>query len=206
MVRMISDSIGHDGNSFFCRRCFKAGYRLLAAVKGHLAMCPGTAIQKGALPASCSQLPTGQGVGLGDLGQPAAAASRSWVGGALFQGSGELASYQQEHQQLGQLQPASNYQQLAAIQQEQETQRQRINRLMNEYSHMVYATNAPSGGIDKKWILVGAFVLVLLFLSTARNCPPCESGMGRSSRSSNLKDRVIGKASDKAIDYIFRGL
>lgn len=47
--KVISDSIGWDGKGFYCRLCGKANYDKMAQVRGHLAMCPGKAIQKGAV-------------------------------------------------------------------------------------------------------------------------------------------------------------
>jgi len=53
--KIISDNIAWDGTSFCCRRCGKSGYAKMAQVRGHLAMCRGKSIQKGAVPKQDSQ-------------------------------------------------------------------------------------------------------------------------------------------------------
>ena len=47
--KVISDNIAWDGSHFTCRRCGKSGYKTMPAVKGHLSMCRGRAMQKGAI-------------------------------------------------------------------------------------------------------------------------------------------------------------
>ncbi|MDQ1252734.1 MAG: hypothetical protein QG646_1866 [Euryarchaeota archaeon] len=54
-ITKISENIGWDGTHFSCRRCGKSGYDRMAQVRGHLAMCRGKAIQKGAIPKQDSQ-------------------------------------------------------------------------------------------------------------------------------------------------------
>lgn len=39
-MQIISDNIGWDKGSFFCRHCGRKGYKKMAQVKGHLALCP----------------------------------------------------------------------------------------------------------------------------------------------------------------------
>jgi len=39
-VKILNDYAGHDGNSYFCRRCGKAGFSSIMQVRGHLSACP----------------------------------------------------------------------------------------------------------------------------------------------------------------------
>lgn len=43
----VSDNIGFDGETYYCRRCGKDGYARATQVRGHLALCPGTLARKG---------------------------------------------------------------------------------------------------------------------------------------------------------------
>lgn len=38
-VQLIDDYVGHDGQSYFCRGCGRAGFNSVASVRGHLAHC-----------------------------------------------------------------------------------------------------------------------------------------------------------------------
>ena len=38
-VTKICENVGHDGESFFCMRCGKAGYSTKAQAIGHLVIC-----------------------------------------------------------------------------------------------------------------------------------------------------------------------
>jgi hypothetical protein len=40
-VELIDDYVGHDGQSYFCRGCGRAGFKSVASVRGHLAHCDG---------------------------------------------------------------------------------------------------------------------------------------------------------------------
>ena len=178
-VKRISDNIAWDGKSYFCLHCARSGYKSLAAVKGHLAMCPGKAMQKGAIPEP--QPP----------GQPAAA-SPSLAGYPNFRPSMAMASHQLQQQQ------SHDYRQLEA----------RITQMENEYNHMLQIRNAPTGGNwmqdNLAWVVIGAIVLIAMFLyGGGQRCPSPVSGSPSNSGSSpdfsKLGEKLVGKAADRAI-------
>jgi len=181
----VSDSIGFDGRSYYCRRCGRAGYRKATQVRGHLAMCPGTMMRKGVSPTtSYNWLPSGNGAGLQNLGanylQPVTGASGGDLGGS-------------------QLQPLEvvvgpSYEQLD----------RRISAMENEYQHLLQQRNQPAESWFNKnmaLILLGGIILIALFSSMTQSCQ-CPTGESRTRRGpdmAKLSERVINKAADVAI-------
>jgi hypothetical protein len=202
-ARMISDNIGWDGNGFFCRRCGKAGYGKMAQVKGHLAMCPGTAISKGAIP-------RGQ--------PPGQLAATSWqpVGSASNAGLTGRASYQQQQQ----LQPANNQ---PAYPNQPASQlgypaytdlNSRVSRLENEYQHALVERNAPGQifGLDKNALMLILVVGLLIFWAVEQRgsqCPTVLEGKPKASKPmGKLSEKVMTKFTDRmatrAADSLFK--
>lgn len=190
----VSDSIGFDGYSYFCRRCGKAGYSRATQVRGHLGMCPGTLIRKGVSPTtSCNQLPTGRGAvlqqPLANQLQPVREASYGGLSGSQLL---------QQPVVVDQVAGGYNYQ-----------LDRRVSRLENEYLHSLQQVNAPNLSIGG-WIqqniglvILGVFVLIAAF--SGRSCPPCQNGANRSSGPdmNKLTERILNKATDTAITKSF---
>jgi hypothetical protein len=196
----VSENIGFDGYSYYCRRCGKAGYAKATQVRGHLSLCPGTLVRKGASPTStCNHLPTGNGAGLQNLG----ANYLQVVRGAVDGGSDG-----------GQLQPlvpvvgpANNQLQVDQYQQLD----RRITGLENEYQHMLVERNQPvtnpaagvSGWIQSNlaWVVVLGILVFAVVSMTRNGCQ--QSSEPASNRKgpdfSKLGERVLNKAADVAI-------
>lgn len=208
-ARMISESIGwEDGKGFFCRRCGKAGYARMAQVKGHLAMCPGTAIRKGAIPRS--QPPV-------QLAGQLAATSWQPVGSPSNAGLTGQASYQQQQQ----LEPVDNQpaypNQLASqlgypVYQDLNS---RVSRLENEYQHSLIQRNSPGGifGLDKNALILIIVVGLLIFWAVEQRgsqCPTVVEGKPKASNKpmGKLSEKVMTKFTDrvvtKAADSLFK--
>jgi hypothetical protein len=192
----VSENIGFDGYSYYCRRCGKAGYDKPSRVRGHLAMCPGTLIRKGASPTtSCNQLPTGNHAGLRDRG----ANQLQVVRGASF---GDLPEGQLQPVEVvagrGSYQLDDHYQQLDG----------RIAALENEYNHFLMERNRPSSeswvSRNMAWIVLGGILLVALLTSFNQQCPVSVGAAGSSPKRSGpdmskLTERLVNKAADTAI-------
>lgn len=189
----VSDNIGFDGYSYYCRRCGKAGYQKATGVRGHLALCEGTLIRKGIPTTSCNQLPSGNGAGLqnpvANRLQPVRYPYDGGLGGDQLQPVAPVVG-------------PGNYQQLSAIQQEQAILRQQVNQLKNEYSHMLVQGNQPARQDDKsRWMVPLLVGLVVVILISQQKCD-C-SNVKSSGSSSSIASRAAGRLVDKSIDKAF---
>lgn len=190
----VSENIGFDGYSYYCRRCGKAGYQRATQVRGHLAMCPGTLSRKGILPTTTyNQLPTGNGAALqhreANQLQPLRAASGGDAGGS------------QLLQPLAVVGPVDNH--LAGNYQELD---RRVAAIENEYAHLLYQRNRPQQSWPSKniaWIVLAGIMLIGLLSGMGQSCecPAPGSPPKRSSgpRMTKLSERVMNKAADVAI-------
>ena len=203
VIKNISDNIGHDGEGFFCRLCGKAGYKSMAAVKGHLAQCPGMAIKKGVIPKSQPPIQL-------------AAASYSPATAALSPASNVSGSYPAQQQPQPQKSTSWNSQpQLASWQAEQQRQAQQladntqqIAQLQNERHHLMLQNSLPKESFFERYkgiIITGGiiFVLILLF-NQSRQCQVIsDSGdpVGRVPAKNGFDINSIGtKALTKLVD------
>lgn len=179
-MRQISESIAHDGKHFFCLRCGKSGYTKMAQVKGHLAMCPGTAIRKGAvLPEPCCEQ------------IQLAPASPSPVTGAFSMGFPDYSNYQQQQQQLGV--------RLARLENE-------AHHMMMSRNQPESVTNWFSQ--NKGIIIIGSIVLfAVIMMNQNRQCPSF-SGSGGGKAVGNIGEKALTKLMDrgisKAVDSLFK--
>lgn len=180
----VSDNIGFDGSSFFCRRCGKAGYERATQVRGHLAMCPGTLMRKGVEPTTSSNqlqpLASGYNGGLSgsQLLQPLVVAGpvTNPVDGPVD----------------------SRYEQLAG----------RVTQMENHYNHVLQTVNQPqyqpaTAKQDffsqyKGILILGAVILFALILSErSNNCPATSDG--KSSKAADIGTKALGKLLDTSI-------
>ena len=178
--KIISDNIAWDGSYFCCRRCGKAGYKSMAAVKGHLGMCKGKAMQKGAI-----QL-TG--------------ASYSSVGTTLINDLGnnpvELATATAR---------ASN--QLATNGIDGADIQRRLTTLENEYVHVLAENNpvATESWISRnKELLIVLVCLFIVYLIWRESQCKCDSGTKRTGMGLTLTNKVAGKAIDLGLNKLFK--
>jgi hypothetical protein len=176
----------------------------MSQVRGHLAMCPGTAIRRGAIPQ-------------GRLGQLAVATQLNSVGGVFDTNlTGQVNQHQ--HQQLqpvvSQLQPVVsqpvgpgqlNYSVYEDLQ-------QRVAQLENEYNHMLVERNSPGGffglgGNSLLWVVVVGLLFLFLMEQRDSQCSNAPSIGKPSRRVSNIGERVMTKLTDrfatKAADSLF---
>jgi hypothetical protein len=194
----VSENIGYDGFSYYCRRCGKAGYSKPTQVRGHLAMCNGTLIRKGLPPTtSCNQLPTGNHAGLRDRGanqlQPVRRASL-----------GALPEVQLQPVEVvvgpGNYQLDDHYQQLDG----------RIAALENEYNHFLMERNSPKGEswVSKNmgWLVFGAIVLFAIVSGGFGQVCQSPTGIGQAQSTgstgspfNSLGPKLVGKAAERAM-------
>lgn len=179
-MKMISDSIGWDGVSFFCRRCGRAGYSKMAQVKGHLAMCPGRAVAKGAVP----QL---------------AAASCSPVANAPFEGLQVLPTASQQQQ----LQPilASSYGQLDDRVKQLENEYNHMLVERNLPANDWFSSN-------KNMLIIMAVSVVALYLVTRNSQCQCDNGSkvvknGMASFGEKALAKFVDRGITKGVDSLF---
>lgn len=189
MMTRICKDVSWDGASFYCERCGRAGFQSEAQARGHLSQCKGRAIQQGkpsyepvVLPPAPSLVGGGAGAGLG------------WSGGGgqvVVGGGGQGGQYDLVLVRLDGIQ-------------------QQVNRLSNEYTHMLQTYNAPTNALSQgipQWLLIGLLVLAGFWLIQSFSSSGCANTCETKTRSgSNLKDRIAGKMSDKMIDFAFKGL
>jgi len=187
----VSQNIGYDGYTYFCRRCGKAGYERATQVRGHLALCPGTLLRKGMPATSKAVLPTS---GYNHL---------QVVNGAV---NGGLGGVQQPLEEVV-VGPVDN--QLAARFVKLEGQ---VAQLQNEYHHVLGERNLPASA--SSWLSQNMGVVVIgiliLFVVLSANRGSCQDGTSqrRGPDLNKLTDRVLSKAADtvvtKGLGRIFR--
>ena len=171
--KIVSVNIGMEGNSFYCRRCGKAGYPSMASVKGHLGMCKGKAIQRAG-------------------GVQLAGASHSSVGTASIARLGGISAVEPTATAGPEIQLApadTNYDELS----------RRVAAVENEYVHLLSENNAPVNSDDwvsrNKDLLIILGILVGLYLLLQQS--KCNCG----ARANGIGSTLVNKAAGKAVDY-----
>lgn len=204
-IKKISENIGHDGTHFFCLRCGKSGYDKMAQVRGHLAMCPGTAIRKGVvLPNPNPTRPQPQYIPPQPVDQPVATSYNPVTG--AFSGDSYPRGQPVEQQQLwpvtaGQYDPRWE---------------QRIAVLENEQHHMLMTRNQPGAlgdifGRYKTLIICSALVLFAVALLSRNG--KCDSGAATGNQKPIVGDvgkkaltKLVDKGITKGVDALFKGI
>ena len=88
-VELIDNYVGHDGQSYFCRGCGRAGFKSVASVRGHLAHCGG----RGKLIAAQAPPPLSAHQAISDVALSSFSAQvGAKVGTKVGTGTGELDS------------------------------------------------------------------------------------------------------------------
>ena len=174
-LKVISDNIAWDGSYFSCRRCGKSGYPTMQAVKGHLSMCRGKAMQKGAI-----QL----------AGQPATASHSPAVATSI----NDLRNI-----------PASQPAPTAGPDNSQLELDKRIAALENEYIHLLEENNNPVSSVDwfsrnRDMLIILAILVGLYLILRESKCNCANEGSGRS-RTNSIGSTLANRAAGKAIDY-----
>lgn len=213
-IRKISENIAHDGTHFFCLRCGKSGYDRMAQVRGHLAMCPGTAIHKGVVLANPNPNPArpepryidgayvNKYEGVKPVVQPAA--NQYNPPASAFSGGFHPPANQQE-QQLGQV--TSRW--------HDPDWEQRLSTLENESRHMLMSRNQPGAlgdlfGRYKTLIICSALVLFAVAILSRNQCDP---GSGTENKKQIVGDvgkkaltKLVDKGITKGVDALFKGI
>ena len=179
-MRNISESIAHDGRDFYCRLCGRAGYKSLAAVKGHLSQCPGKLVQRGVLPAQ-PQL---------------AAAGLGWAGPA------DSAPLQKASPAAPTAAPGGLVYELREIAAGVRSNTEQISRMQNEYTHLMVQRNQPRQedwfGQNKGLVIM---VVIVAFIFWTMNQSSCPSNCGESNKTGRSRVSSLGeKAASKLID------
>lgn len=191
----ISDNIAWDGQHFFCRRCGKSGYKKMSQVRGHLAMCQGKAIQKGAIP---------QSQPVGNQLQVVTTASKANLEGSPTGWQPQLAeavvpSYNQLYG--NQLSGLSGL--VGRIEKLEK-------KVENEVQHLLVQNNTSANdwfSTNKGVVIVVAVGVVLLVLLLRESSCKCEAPGGRTKANgigSTLATRAVSKVVDKSLDRIFK--
>jgi hypothetical protein len=171
--KIVSDNIGMEGNSFFCRRCGKAGYPSMASVKGHLGMCKGKAIQRAG-------------------GVQLATASSSSVGTASIARLGGISTSQLTATAGPgiQLAPADiDYGELS----------NRVASLENEYNHLLAENNVPVNSDD--WVSRNKDILIILGIGIGLYLLLQQSKCNCGARANGIGSTLVNRAAGKAVDY-----
>ena len=176
-IRRICKNVGHDGESYFCMRCGKAGYSTKEQAMGHLAKCKAreTATVLPSQPAS--QLASQPASNLANL--PAQLPTILPLG---------TSAIERQLMVFGQ--------QLSEIKQEQ-------SKLSNETTHMVAMNNQDF--FSGKGLLILVVIGVVAYLLGRENCS-CDYSVGgtvRRTKSNGFGSAMAGKIAGKFIDKVF---
>jgi len=183
----VSENIGFDGYSYYCRRCGKAGYSKPTQVRGHLGMCPGTLARKGVLPTtSCNQLPTKHSAPLQNREANQLQLVRE-APDAGFTGSQLL----QQPVVVGPVGSSYQDQQLAGLS-------ERVSAMENHYNHILQERNMPQTTQDwfnknKSIIIIAGIILVAVWMMN-QSRPACST-----SETSSVKKSTFGNVGEKAV-------
>lgn len=199
-ITKISENIAHDGTHFFCLRCGKSGYDRMAQVRGHLAMCPGTAIRKGViLPNPNPTRPESQYI------HPQPVPTQYNPLATAFSGDSYQPATQLEQQQLGQV-TAGQY---------NPSLEQRLATLENESHHMLMSRNQQGAlgdlfGRYKTLIICSALVLFAVAILSRNQCDPGSAKPDQKRIVGDVGKKALTKLVDKGItkgvDALFKGI
>jgi FtsZ-binding cell division protein ZapB len=176
-VKKICSGVGHDGTSFFCWNCGKAGYATKESAIGHQAKCSARHV-KNEVPRSSA--PSSLGTSLGT------SVARIELGSSL---GTELDNLPQE---------TSNAEhQLAVLVKQIEELKQTQVSLSNEIPHLL--------GINSNvwvFILIGAYVVYKMGQDSTCRCDV--EGTSRRKSGSSIQDKITDKAINYGIGKLFK--
>jgi hypothetical protein len=179
-TKVISENIGWDGTYFYCRRCGKSGYSKMQSIKGHLSMCPGKAIQKGAIqlanqPATASHSPVGT-MSIGNVESSPASQPATTAKSDNSQILSRISALENEY-----------------------------NHMLVENNNPVSSSDWISRNKDMLIILGILVVLYLILQESKCKCANESSGRARANGfSSTLANRAASKAIDYGLNEIFK--
>ena len=174
-IKRMCKNVGHDGETYFCMRCGKAGFDSKAKAIGHQAQCPAKESNLGALPLPTTTTDSHQTTTTLPLPSMILPPDMKAIERMLtMQG-----------------------QQIADIKKYQE-------RYSNEVPHMQAVNSQGFLGINKN-VWIGAGVLIFIAYMLGRENCHCDcSTINRSrNRVSGLGSNMAGKIAGKFIDRIF---
>jgi len=178
-VRLVDKFVGHDGQSYFCRQCGRAGFKNVAAVRGHLGFC---SIRKGGAKAPV--------MGVGGAAAAAAAA-------AALRGQEATSGVVSSSFQAGQAPDGAGLDRLWGVLQDISERQVRMEQvLFNELPHQLATVQVQRRPFDDnkwlKWVIVG-YIAVWLLRKLGDDSVVKKAG-------SKIGDRFLGKAIDGLLD------
>jgi len=180
-VKKICVGVGHDGKSFFCWNCGKAGYVSKESAIGHQAKCPARHV-KNEVPRS--SVPSALGTSL----------ARIELGTEL---GTELNNLPQE--------TSNTEHQLAVLVKQIEELKQTQVSLSNEIPHLQAVGQTGFLGLNNNvwwFILIGAYVVYKMGQDSTCRCDVGESTSRR--KSSSIQDKITDKAINYGIGKLFK--
>lgn len=220
-IRVCKD-ISWDGQSFFCERCGKAGYRTELAARGHLGSCKGRAVERGIPASALGGFAAAGGGAYGAQEVPRAAAAGG--GGAAaqkrvvsFPSTGRQVefsapSYSSYPAEL----PPQSYPQSYPQSSELMGLNARVQTLENELNHQLTLRNRPTGGNLGGWIqenlpiviILGVVVFIMLYSNSRGSCSVEGTSQRRGLDVGKIGERMLNKGADtiisKGLGRIFR--
>lgn len=219
----VCKDVGWDGESFYCLRCGKAGFKSEASARGHLSQCKGRAIGRGVptaieegVPASylASQCPSidqgGQapGAGGGSPYSPFSAGGAGGVDGGTTTRNSDFVS--------GGFGSVPGY---VPVEYVQGLQNQ-INELKatvafhgNHYNHLLHERNEPKyhpvkGDFlreNKALLVIGLVVLGMIFLSKQPSqCQGTGSGVNMGNVATKALTKMVDTGISKGVSALFK--
>lgn len=176
-VQLIDRFVCHDGQSYFCRLCGRAGFKSVAAVRGHLGFCP----NKGGVPYAVLKS-SSYGAGAGLKGQEAT--------------SGMTSSSFQANQVQGVALDDGSDKRYWSMMQDVSQRLDRIEKMLyNEIPHQMAVTQAQRQDFDNKWVkwVIVGYIAVWFLRKLGDDSVVRKAG-------SKIGDRVLGKAIDGLLD------
>lgn len=171
-VQLVDKFVGFDGQSYFCRSCGRAGFKSVAAVRGHLAFC-----SKGRVLPPVG-VAAGAGAGAGLRGQEAM--------------SGMVSSSFQAGQAQGVALNDGMDKRYWSMMQDVTQRLDRIEQMLyNEVPHQVAVVQAQRQSFDDKWVkwVIVGYIAIWLLRKLGDDSIVKKAG-------SKIGDKMLGKAID----------
>lgn len=194
-VQLIDKFVCHDGQSYFCRLCGRAGFKSVAAVRGHLGFCS----NKGGVPFALG-ISSNSGAGASLRGQesPSGMVSSSFRGALRGQEApSDMASssFQSGQAQAVALDDGTDKRYWAMMQDISQRLDRMEKMLYNEMPHQMAVVQAQRQSFDDKWVkwVIVGYIAIWLLRRLGDDSIIRKAG-------NKIGDRVLGKAIDGLLD------
>ncbi|MDQ1252579.1 MAG: hypothetical protein QG646_1700 [Euryarchaeota archaeon] len=178
-IRKVCKGVGHDGKSYFCWNCGKAGFVLEEQAIGHQAKCPARK-KRVELPILPTYLST------------------------HLQPSYDLANLPIQLPSEMERQSSNIERQLQAIGRDMVEMKQQYAKIYNEVPHLQAVGQMGFLGISTNvWLLFGIGLLIVYSLGKESKCH-CDTGSPRRRLGSTLQDKVADKAISYGLSKLFK--